>query len=290
MGGDVWLTSNDDITKNPEWIKGTRPDGQGRTNGAVSAAVIVNDKGNGNVDAFYMYFYAYNYGGEVLKWKSLNFGMFPSPLLPPYPHTVSARNLHPPGNHVGDWEHTMVRFINGKPEAIWYSQHANGQAFKYNVVEKAGDRPIAYSAKGSHANYAMGGTHDHLIPNLNLPGGVLEDYTNRGAMWDPLLSTWYYKFNAQANSFEAYDAATPTGWLYFKGRWGDQEYPTSDKRQVKLFGQAKFAGGPTGPADKQLNREKMCPVNGKTCILRSILVPRTAKNEDVAGAQDEVVG
>jgi hypothetical protein len=169
----------------------------------------------------------------------------------------------------------MMRFINGQPQSIWYSQHANGQAFTYRTVEKTQDgRPIAYSSKGSHANYAIGGTHDHTIPNLNLPGGVLEDYTNRGVYWDPLLSTYYYKFDAGANSFTPYNSE-PTGWLGFTGRWGDQEYPTSDKRQVKIFGQAKFSSGPTGPADKQLNRDKVCPENGKLCILRNILVPRT---------------
>jgi hypothetical protein len=184
----------------------------------------------------------------------------------------------------------MVRFSNGVPQAVWFSQHANGQAFRYNTVEKSGDRPIAYSSKGSHANYAMGGTHDHTIPNFNLPGGVLEDYTNKGVMWDPLLSTYYYKFNGGNNEFTPYDGNTPTNWLYFKGKWGDQEYPTSDKRQFKMFGQAKFSGGPTGPADKQLNRSKICPENGKTCILRSILVPRRVANEELAGEADEVVG
>lgn len=53
LGGDVYLTSNDDITTNPDWLKGVRPDGNGKTEG-ITAAVIVNDKGNGNVDAFYM--------------------------------------------------------------------------------------------------------------------------------------------------------------------------------------------------------------------------------------------
>ena len=76
MGSNVWLTSNDDVTKDPAWIKGTKPNAQGKTDGATTAAVIVNDKGNGNVDAFYMYFYAYNYGGEVLGWSALNFGIY----------------------------------------------------------------------------------------------------------------------------------------------------------------------------------------------------------------------
>jgi hypothetical protein len=81
LGADVYITSKDDVTKNPQWIKGVKPNGEGKTEGAVTAAVIVTDKGNGNVDAFYMYFYAYNYGGNVLGSSKLNFGELP--FLPP---------------------------------------------------------------------------------------------------------------------------------------------------------------------------------------------------------------
>lgn len=59
--------------------------------------VIVNDHGAGVVDAFYMYFYAFNLG-----------------------NTVFGQTL---GNHVGDWEHTMIRFRDGTPTAMWFSQH-----------------------------------------------------------------------------------------------------------------------------------------------------------------------
>jgi hypothetical protein len=287
MGSDVWLTSNDDVTKDPTWIKGTKPNAQGKTEGATTASIIINDKGNGNVDAFYMYFYAYNYGGEVLGWSALNFGTFTPPLTIMNLSRSNTLNL---GNHVGDWEHVMVRFSNGSPQSIWYSQHANGQAFRYTTVEKSGDRPIAYSSKGSHANYAISGTHDHTIPNLNLPGGVLEDYTDKGVMWDPLLSANFYKFDAAKSAFSAYDGQAPTAWLNFKGRWGDEEYPKSDKRQVILFGQAKFSGGPTGPVNKQLNREKICPDNGQLCILRNILVPRSRGMEEVGHHGDVVMG
>lgn len=84
-------------------------------------------------------------------------------------------------------------------------------------------------------------------------------------------------FKNDGGSFTPYDqsGATPINWLYWRGRWGDQEYPTSDKRQVKLFGQAKFGSGPTGPIDKQLNRKDICPENGQKCILRTILVPKS---------------
>ncbi len=78
-----------------------------------------------------MYFYAYNYGPPVFEQAV--------------------------DDHVGDWEHTMVRFLNGQPQAVWFSQHAYGEAFSYNAVEKRGQRPVAYSANGSHANYATSG-------------------------------------------------------------------------------------------------------------------------------------
>ena len=76
-GTEVYLTSNDDITTNPAWLNGVCPNEEGRTPGAVSACIIVNDKGNGHVDAFYLYFYAYNQG-NVIFGKEL-------------------------GDHVGDW-------------------------------------------------------------------------------------------------------------------------------------------------------------------------------------------
>lgn len=62
---EVYLTSNDDVSKDPEWLAGTRPDETGKTNGAVSSCIIVNDKGDGNVDAFYFYFYHYNQGQTI---------------------------------------------------------------------------------------------------------------------------------------------------------------------------------------------------------------------------------
>jgi hypothetical protein len=34
----------------------------------------------------------------------------------------------------------MIRFKNGVPDLVWYSQHANGQAFQYKVLEKKGLR------------------------------------------------------------------------------------------------------------------------------------------------------
>ncbi|TVY24499.1 putative vacuolar protein sorting-associated protein [Lachnellula hyalina] len=242
-GSNIYLTSIESTTSNPqpEWLKGVVPDSTGKTNGAVSCSIVVNDYGNGTVDAFYMYFYAYNWGGKVI---GLNFD-----------------------DHVGDWEHTMTRFSNGEPQTIWYSQHGAGEAFEFSAVPTYADgvRPIVYSANGSHANYATSGTHDHTIPGLDLPVGVaLVDYTDDGYMWDPTLSAYYASVSFASGTttpvFAAYDSTTPVNWLNFVGKWGDEQYNSSYPGQYDVFGQYRYSGGPTGPEAKDLNRgEGTCP-------------------------------
>lgn len=63
-----------------------------------------------------------------------------------------------------------------------------------------------FSANGSHANYAINGTHDHTIPDLNLPEGPIEDHTDQGPVWDPTPSAYYYSYDASSQTFSAYDA------------------------------------------------------------------------------------
>ena len=247
-GRDVYLTSILDVTLDPKWLYGVVPDASGQTRGANSCAIIVNDHGSGLVDVFYMYFYAYNVGNTVL--------------------------FHELGDHIGDWEHNMIRFQDGAPETVWYSQHSNGEAFTYKAVEKEGIRPIGYAAVGSHATYATVGTHDHTIPGLNLPGGLIQDYTSKGTLWDPIQSAYLYTYDAETQSFRsADDGSSPLGAMHFTGQWGDEQYARDDPRQEEFFGFFKYTSGPTGPRDKQLNRTNVCPKDGILCIIRDSLGP-----------------
>lgn len=163
-GSELFLTSITNVTTDPSWLHGVKPDASGASTGAVSCAIIVNDHSSdtsGFVDVFYMYFYAFNYGTFLTLLNQ----------------TIDISS-YPIGNHIGDWEHNMIRFNkNGTPQSVWYSQHDNGEAFTYDCLEKSGIRPIVYSANGSHANYAIAGTHAHGLPDLDLPVGPVTDNT-----------------------------------------------------------------------------------------------------------------
>ncbi|KAH8690490.1 hypothetical protein BGW36DRAFT_439623 [Talaromyces proteolyticus] len=238
----VYLTSDEGIQANPSWFSGVKPDSNGKSGDATSCAIVTYDHGNGTVDAFFFYFYAYNQGDKVL-------GMWF-------------------GDHVGDWEHNMVRFENGEPQALWYSQHASGEAFTYNATLKINGRPVAYSGRGTHANYAIAGDHDHIIPGINFPDdGLVVDYTSNGTLWDPTGNYYAYSYDNSSAKFTAYDSSYPVNWLYFNGQWGDAQVAN----QTGLFGEYKYVGGPNGPKFKDLVRTNVCP-DGDDCDVRDYLV------------------
>ena len=259
------MTSKTNVSTNPAWLYGVPPARNYSTPGATSSATIVYDHGDGTVDAFYMYFYAFNYGDVVLNQ-----------LL---------------GNHVGDWEHTMIRFLNGQPTTMWFSIHDFGECYTYAAVSKYGGRPIAYSALGSHGNHPVPGTYTRVIAGFDV-----DDYMSAGPLWDPSLNTYYYTYDPSSSptdqpagsdtsilsgggAFTAASTDAPTNWLYFLGRWGDQQYPDSDPRQVSflnLNATWEWVTGPTGPWDKQLVRSEACPTAaGSSCITTSTLPPVT---------------
>lgn len=85
---------------------------------------------------------------------------------------------------VADIEHIMIRFYSGQPRYVFLSQHEDGSAYTWDAVQKDGNRPIAYSAIGGHANYPVAGTFD-LVTGLI---GLIDDNTAAGPRWDPVLN------------------------------------------------------------------------------------------------------
>lgn len=191
--------------------------------------MIVVDKGEGVVDAFWFYFYSYNLGNKVFNIRF--------------------------GDHVGDWEHTTIRFYKGKPKAIFLSEHDNGAAYAWEAVEKIGNRPVTYSATGTHAMYATPGVHTYV-----LPFGLLHDITDRGPLWDPVLNMKSYTYDHRKDLLRAstLNPHVPTEWFYFWGHWGDKFYPLDDPRQYRFAGQYHYVNGPLGPRFKRLGRARIC--------------------------------
>ena len=138
-GRHVYLTSNDNVEDRPEWLGGEKnipdefdyDDGDDKDDAKIDglneirkrhaggrsnapAVLVTVDKGKGIVDAFWFFFYSYNLGNKVfnIRW----------------------------GNHVGDWEHTLVRFQHGEPKLLFFSEHNFGEAYSYGAVEKIGRR------------------------------------------------------------------------------------------------------------------------------------------------------
>lgn len=88
------------------------------------AFLIVIEKEEGVVDAFWFFFYSFNLGNTVF---GIGFG-----------------------DHVGDWEHTVVRFRDGVPEFMFVSEHAFGQTYTFDAMEKYGKRVSSLTPLSTH--------------------------------------------------------------------------------------------------------------------------------------------
>lgn len=106
-----WSPVGDSDYKTPQEVKKQHQSG-GRSN--APAILICVNKGDGIVDAFWFFFYGFNLGNGVFNVRF--------------------------GNHVGDWEHTLVRFQHGVPKHVFFSEHSFGAAYGYGAVEKIGKR------------------------------------------------------------------------------------------------------------------------------------------------------
>lgn len=222
------------------------------------AILIVVPKANGVVDAFWFFFYSFN---QAPKFLNIQFG-----------------------NHIGDWEHTTMRFRNGVPESVACSEHFFGAAYAYSALEKylvndstgavlgtwsnrtallaEPKRPVIYSAAGSHAMYARPGQHPYI-----LPFHLLRDTTDRGPLWDPTRNLQAYTYTGGVLRAATRNPRSPTGWFDFDGRWGDKYYLLSDRRQYRFANQYHYLSGPWGPKYKNLMRESVCQRPEK-CVVK----------------------
>ncbi|CCH60251.1 hypothetical protein TBLA_0C04540 [Henningerozyma blattae CBS 6284] len=243
----LYMTSIDDFDKDPTWLLGKQPEyGTGYLKDAPAVLFVV-DKGNGWVDAFWFYFYPMNGGPYIMGYG-------------------------PWGSHVGDWEHSLVRFFKGKPQYLWLSAHSGGTAYQFGAIEKLEklrhdedgkltpeviERPLIFSARGTHANYASVGQHPHDVPFFFMP---LSDFTDRGPLWDPSLNFYSYIYDGNKSVKPMNNQTSELGlnWLLYRGTWGDKQLPAKDPRQKWCPAQWRYIDGPIGPLFKNLQRQSLC--------------------------------
>ena len=213
--------------------------------------VLTNEYVIDYIDAFWGLFYPFNEGAYVM-------------------------GTGPWGNHLGDWEHILVRFFRDrdtfKPVAIWLSAHSGGFAYEFDKISKydsnlsPGKKPIVFSAKGTHANYASVGQHAHDVPFFF---SALSDFTDRGMLWDVASNYYGYSldlYNDKDTQREDYvfipagkrEQDLGSGWLNYLGRWGNEKLPKTHPLQKNGYVQWRYIDGPTGPIGKRLDRERIC--------------------------------
>ena len=79
------------------------------------AVLITIPKSNNVTDVYWYYFNSFNQGNKVIGIRF--------------------------GNHIGDWEHCMVRFQNAAPKAVFTSRHSFGDAaYDFRAMERIGRR------------------------------------------------------------------------------------------------------------------------------------------------------
>lgn len=258
---ELFLTSIDQWQKNglhsefEPWLTGYdvyRPNiWSGKIEEAFATLILVEKEEF--IDAFWFYFYPYNFGPFVM-------------------------GRGPFGDHLGDWEHSVIRYRNSTPQIVWMSAHGGGSAFTYEAMTDSNavdpSRPTIYSARGTHAQYSSPGRHPH-----DIPGHMLSDYTDAGDLWDPAANFAAYVLDLNTNTLHPANGTVPGrelelgDWLLFDGHWGNKKLSPQDVRQQWSPFEWHLIDGPTGPLTKNLARTGVCERSKwwnllKTCHVR----------------------
>jgi hypothetical protein len=117
------------------------------------------------------------------------------------------------GEHVGDWEHIILRleYDNENLHQVFYSAHSAGESAwqSGNTIGfvEATQHPIVYAARHSHANYTnsgVAGVHGRYFA---------ANRTNKGHAWD----TWN---NVIGVEWSTLPTVNHQDWIVYTGRWG----------------------------------------------------------------------
>ncbi|KAJ0363696.1 hypothetical protein COL26b_012863 [Colletotrichum chrysophilum] len=96
----VALVSDDDPTTYPKWLYGEAPDETGRIHNSTPCVVVIVEKNERELDAFYFYFYSFNEGPNITQVLE------PLDRLVKGPKAASGMHF---GDHIGDCLSFTVR-------------------------------------------------------------------------------------------------------------------------------------------------------------------------------------
>jgi hypothetical protein len=235
-----FLTTNENLgganSTDPVFLDGQRPD---QVRVPVYAQIVKRTGVSVDMtDVIYWMFYPYNNGKLVCMGYVTDAGC-----------PTSYKRF---GNHVGDWEHMTVRFIDGRPSQVFLAQHSDGDTFSYGQkhLELQGWHAGVYAAKGSHGLYRDAGKHvyEHLDNN-----DVLVDYTNYGAMWD----TWNTVVPFEYQAIGSYTGALD--FLNITSRWGNRKEECHVYEVVS--GECVLNDGPEAPLVKDFAKPSYTELN-----------------------------
>jgi hypothetical protein len=113
------------------------------------------------------------------------------------------------GLHEGDWEMIQIRLDppGQAPDLAVYAQHKHAGQRRWTDIERVGDQPVVYPARGSHASYFSAGVHWT---------GAWFDFADGQRPGPPL--TLHVISDTDAGD----------GWATWPGSWGGTEPPAGD--------------------------------------------------------------
>ena len=113
------------------------------------------------------------------------------------------------GLHEGDWEMIQLRLdpAGQAPDLAVYAQHKHAGQRPWDQVERVGDQPVVYPARGSHASYFSAGVHWT---------GAWFDFAD-GNRPGPALTLHVIS-----------DTTADDEWARWPGSWGGTEPPSGD--------------------------------------------------------------
>jgi len=209
------------------WLELPESERRGDFSTAKAYVHAVRLKDMGMTDLQFWMFRAYNGPGTVKATASID------PIGGVCSGEAEAGNVHPLGEHTGDWEAVYLRFddASGELVKVFTSQHGAAPVSQTNRITFEGRHPVFYASLNGHANYIeQGDNQDVAFSACESPFYVSVSTLNRTGK-GPLFPV-YQKYDFAALDNALLDAP----WMVFPGTWGPgNPFNLTDDRKEEIL-------------------------------------------------------